>query len=111
MNEYLSDGKESWLRIILASHPHGKDREEKISDRASEVNKRLEKYSAANRLDSAKYEQYQDLHRKFHPRVIDWGRETKEDMKKGKSKIGNFILESLVSPSGRCIVHALSSNF
>jgi Zn-dependent protease with chaperone function len=108
INKYLDpDGSRSGS--LLASHPNAQARFESIQSRGSKLLQQLKPYQV-NRLPETYYRDYSELHEQFKPNTLAWGENALNKLKAGDSRAAQFSLNSLFSPAGQCIIHALSGN-
>jgi Zn-dependent protease with chaperone function len=106
INKYLDpDGSRSGS--LLASHPNPQARFESIQSRGPKLLEQLKSYNV-NRLPDSYYQDYSELHKQFKLNTQAWGENNLNKLKSGDSRAAQFSLNSLFSPAGQCIIHALS---
>lgn len=92
---------------LLASHPNPKARFEETESRGPRLKESLGVY-AVNRLPESYYHDYRELHLQFKPNVTAWGENALRKKRAGDSRAANYSMQSLLSPAGQCVIHALS---
>lgn len=99
------DGKKAGS--LFASHPAPEDRLASIQAKGPKLFEKLSLYQP-NRLPESYYRDYSELHEQFRPNTLAWGENALSKLRKGESHAAQFSIWSLMSPAGRCVVHALS---
>lgn len=108
IQKYLDpDGKRAGS--FLASHPNPQARFESIESKGPKLLERLGAYKD-NRLPESYYRDYSELHQQFKPNTHAWGENALMKLKAGDERAAQFSLNSLFSPAGQCVIHALSGH-